>query len=244
MAWIRLGFVVAAALSMTACKETVHSKNIRTGGIAMLVTVTATSAKKSRVHTELRVGGDESNTYVILDPKDRLIADADGDQRTMSELDNERGVYETTFNVGAEGTVFKVMLERDGDTDALGSSGKLPAPFDITSDFGSDEISRGKDDMEITWDPSGTKNDMKVAFSDKGSDGCIFDDDEDIPGDKGSYVLSHGTLDSTGPKDDPKTCDVVGTLSRSTSGSTDSHLDNESKFKLEQVRTFTFTSAP
>ena len=31
------------------------------------------------MHTELRVGGDESNTYVILDPKDRLIADADGD---------------------------------------------------------------------------------------------------------------------------------------------------------------------
>lgn len=243
MAWIRLGPVVAAAFSMVACKETVHSNNISTGGIAMLVTVTATSANKSRVHTELRVGGAESH-YVILDPKDRLIADADGDQRTMSELDNEHGVYETTFNVGAAGTLFKVMLERDGDTDALDSSGKLPAPFDITSDFGSDEISRAKD-MEITWKPSGTKNDMKVSFSDKGgSDGCIFDDDKDIPGDKGSYVLAHDSLDATGPKDDPKTCDVVGTLSRSTTGSIDAHLDNESKFKLEQVRSFTFTSAP
>lgn len=243
MAWIRSGWVVVAAFGLLACKETVHSKNIRTGGIAMITTVTATSEKKSKVHTELLVGGDESNTYVILDPKDRLIADADGTQRTMSELDNEHGVYETSFNVGAEGTPFKVMLERDGDTDALDSSGKLPAPFDVTSDFGSDEQSRAKD-LEITWDPSDTKNDMKVAFSDEGSDGCIFDDDEDIPGDTGTYVLPGGTLDSTGPKDDPKTCDVTGTLSRSTKGSTDSHLDGESKFTLKQVRTFTFTSAP
>jgi hypothetical protein len=235
---------VVAAFGLLACKETVHSKNIRTGGIAMLTTVTATSEKKSKVHTELRVGGDESNTYVILDSKDRLIADADGNQRTMHEL-SERGVYETEFSVGAEGTLFKVMLERDGDTDAFDNSGKLPAPFDVTSDFGGDEISRGKDDLEITWDPSGTKNDMKVAFSDKDSDdGCIFDDAEDIPGDSGSYVLKKGSLDSTGPSDDPKTCDVTGTLSRSASGSNDSHLDGESKFTLKQVRSFTFTSAP
>jgi hypothetical protein len=241
MAWLRGVLWLTAALCLLACKETTHSSNIRTGGIAMLTTVTASSETHSRVHTELLVGGDESNTYVILDRKDRLIADADGKQRTMDEVD--QGIYETQFSVGAGGSVFKVMLERDGDQDAFGSTGKLPEPFEVTSDFGNDEISRA-DDMKITWDPSDAKNDMKVSFSDKGSDGCIFDHSADIPADSGSYVLKHGSLDSTGPDNDPQTCDVTGTLSRSTSGSSDAHLDDESNFTLKQVRSFTFTSAP
>lgn len=242
MAFIRLALLVAAASSLLACKETVHSKNIRTGGIAMLTTVTADSASHSRVHTELRVGGDESNTYVVLDPKDRLVADADGKQRDMESV--SQGVYEAAFGIGDEGTVFKVMLERVGDQDALANSGKLPAPFSVSAPAKNDEFSRGKDDMTISWSPSGKKDDMKVTFSDSGTDGCIFDADADIPGDMGSYVVKHGTFESTGPADDPRTCDVTGKLSRTTTGSNDPHLDNESKFTLKQVRSFTFTSAP
>ena len=87
---------------------------------------------------------------------------------------------------------------------------------------------------------------MKIAFSDKGADGCIFDEDADIPGDTGSYVVKpKGTLDSTGPNDDPEDLrrhrHVVAHDARARPTR---QLDGESKFTLKQVRSFTFTSAP
>ena len=70
---------VSGVVMMTGCKETTSSENIRTRGIAMTTEVTAHSASHSLVRTRLRVGGDESNTYVILEGGDRLVLVVDGD---------------------------------------------------------------------------------------------------------------------------------------------------------------------
>src|SRR5687767_9404160 len=65
-----------ALVSLTGCTETTSSKNIKTGGIAALIEVTATSESSSAVKATLKVGGDESNTYVDLDGTDRIYASA------------------------------------------------------------------------------------------------------------------------------------------------------------------------
>jgi hypothetical protein len=246
MVRVRFAVLLVSSLGLTAaasgCKETTSSKNIRTAGIAMTTEVTATSESKVRVKTTLQVGGDESNTYVKLKGEDRLVASADGEEKQMEAIDD--GVYEANFDVGDEGTLYKVELRRsDDDTDAKSNSGKLPAPFDITSDFGKDPVSRA-DDLTITWDPSGQSGDMQVEFEDEPGDSCIYDEDDvDIPGDTGAFVLKGKTLDSL-DDDDPETCDVTATVSRIRKGTTDRALDGESKFTLAQVRAVTFASAP
>jgi hypothetical protein len=225
----------------TGCKETTSSENIRTGGIAMLTEVTARSASNARVRTELRVGGDESNTFVILEGGDRLVAEADGEEDVMEAI--EEGIYEAEFDTGAGGTEFTVRLERVGDEDALDNHGTLPEPFSITSDFDSTPISRSEDEFDITWEPSGEPDDMEIDFDEDEGESCIYSADDEIGGDPGSYTVERDFLDSTSSMD-PETCDVTATLTRSSRGSNDDALDGESSFVLKQVRSVSFVSAP
>jgi hypothetical protein len=227
-----------ALCTLAGCKETVSSEHIKTGGIAILTEVTARSATNVRVRTELLVGGDESNTYVILDSSDRIYAEADGDRQEMDSI--SQGVYEATFSAGEGGTEYRVMLRRDDDEDAENNRGALPEPFSITSDLGTDVLSRMDDDVEITWEPSGERDDMSLEVDDDVG-GCIFSDGFDVSGDDGSYVIEAGTLDSTSSSD-PEECDVTATLTRERDGVYDRKLDSESWFVLRQVRSTTFAS--
>jgi hypothetical protein len=132
------------------------------------------------------------------------------------------------------------MLRRDDDEDAENNRGALPEPFSITSDLGTDVLSRMDDDVEITWEPSGEDDDMSLDVDDDVG-GCIFSDGFDIGGDDGSYVIRAGTLDSTSSRD-PEECDVTATLTREREGTIDPAIDRESTFILRQVRSTTFAS--
>ena len=229
---------VLGAAALAGCKETVGSEHIRTGGIAMLTEVVATSDTRTRVQTELRVGGDESNTYVVLKPGDRLLAIADGDEKTMRDISD--GVYQADFDIAEADTEFEVVLERDEDETAAGNVGTLPAPFEITSGFGVIALSREHDDFEITWEPADSDDRMHLEFDDGGSN-CIdeFDSDGDVT-DDGSQVVRAGTLDSSSEEG----CRVEAILTRHRNGTIGSKLDDESWFRLRQERRVAFNSDP
>lgn len=232
--------ILSSLLALAGCKETVSSEYIKTGGIAMLTEVTARSTSDVTVRTELLVGGDESNTYVMLSSGDRIYAEADGDRQEMEAV--ETGVYEAVFDVGAGGTEYGVILRRDDGDSAEGSAGTLPEPFDITSDLGTEVLSRMDDAIELTWAPDGESDDMSLEVDDD-IGGCIFSDGFDVGGDDGSYTLAAGTLESTSSQD-PEECDVTATLTRERQGTTDGALDGESWFVLRQVRSTEFASGP
>lgn len=237
-----LVILVAALGSFAAgCKETTSCDNIRTGGIAMLVDVVATSASSSRVRAELKVGGDESNTVCILESGDELVASAGDEEKQMRAIDD--GLYETTFGTGEADTEFRVSLIRTVDDDsAEDSTGTLPPPFDITSSY-DDPVSRTQDEMEITWEPSDSGDDMELEIEDGSGDCIIAIEDFDIPGDDGSYTLAPGEIHGSSAGED-ESCDAEARLTRSRNGSTDSALDGESYFHLRQVRSVDFVTAP
>ena len=234
-----VGLTIAGSALLGGCKETVSSENIRTGGISMATEVTAVSSSSSHVKVTLTVGGDESNTYVVLKSGDELIAEADGDEKTMEEVSD--GIYEAHFDTAEEDTEFRVRLMREDDDDATGNTGTLPAPFRITSDLGDDPISRD-DDLELTWEPSGTDDDMELEVDDEVGEGCIFSDTLSVPGDRGHFTLQGGDLHGTSGNDE--TCEITLSLSRSREGVRDAKLDRESTFWLHQVRSTTAISAP
>jgi hypothetical protein len=230
-------FLLATLIAATGCskKETTSSSNIRTQGIAATISVTA-SASSTEVEAILRVGGDESNTYVILENGDKLVCDAGGEKKDLHA--ESEGTYRTSFSTTAEDTEFKLMLEREKDDDALGNTVGLPAPFTIGA-LPSTNPSRATDDVVVTWDPSGKGDDMLMKVS--GS--CIFDKDIDIAGDSGSHTIAKGTLESTGG-DKPESCDLEIVMWRKRMGTTDANLDVESRIQAVQRRTAKFTSAP
>ena len=232
-----LAATALTALACMGCKETVSSANIRTQGIAMFTEVVATSGTDVIVTSTLQVGGG-NGTYVILDSGDAIYLEVDGERsRMLAESD---GVYEGRSNVGDEDTEYRVILERELDDPADDSRGSLPGPFEFTSAFGSAEISRELDDLEVTWDPADSGDDMEIEFREIG---CVVKESIDIGGDSGSYTLAAGELRSTASSSE-KTCDVEVTMTRTRGGSTDSNLNSDSRFTLIQTRSFTLVSAP
>ena len=220
--------------AMGCSKETTGSSNIKTGGIAALIDVYADDDTTATVHVELRVGGDSSNTYVDLEGSDKLTATAGGKTKTLSVVDS--GIYEADFSALEPGTEFSVLLDRPDDTTASDNSGTLPDPFDL--DEPASELSRADDDLEVTWAPADTGDDMKLEL-----DGdCTFPYSKDLA-DNGAYTVAAGELDSTGG-DMPESCNVTAEMTRTKAGSADTVFDPESYFRLHQRRSAKFTSNP
>jgi hypothetical protein len=229
-------FIGLALLGAAGCEEAVSSENIRTPGISMATMVTA-GPSSAKVKVTLTVGGDESNTKVLLMAGDELVAFADGDEKTMTEVAN--GEYEVSFDAVEEDTMYEVHLLRENDEDAKGNGGELPAPFAITSDL-EGEYSRVEDDIEITWDPSDSGDDMKLEVSD--DDNCITATDRfDPSGDDGVYTIEAGELDGA---NDDDTCEAQVNVIREREGVRAENLDPESTFFLRQVRSTSFETAP
>ncbi|WP_434042194.1 MULTISPECIES: hypothetical protein [Sorangium] len=228
-------FGLAAAGLLAGCTETLDSKQIRTGGISATLEATAESASSTSLKATLKVGGDESNTYVILSGGDRISAAADGEEVEMSAQGS--GVYEAHFDVGAGDTEFTVSLDREDDDDAPDNAGTLPDPFDL-EELPGDPVPRDEE-ITITWSPSGSGDDMVIEVNGD----CIFRERIDVGGDPGTYTIAAGELEPTRSQD-PESCDVDVVVSRTRKGTTDNVLDPESSFELSQVRTGRFTSAP
>ena len=114
------------------CTATTSSRHIRTGGVVARIDVTSEREGRSVVEADLVIGGQGSNTYMVLEGGDRLVATAGGNERTMDATSD--GEYEAKFKV-SEGD-FVVKLEREVDDPAPDNRGTLPPPFEISSDFG------------------------------------------------------------------------------------------------------------
>lgn len=233
--YIQGTLAIAVALFGVGCTETVDSKNIRTAGIAALIDAESTDGTSTTVLAVLKTGGAQSNTYVNLSDGDRLVAEGGGTRKEMTNQSS--GEYEAEFATAAADTEFRISLERENDDPAPNSVGKIPAPFNVAA-IPTGDHSRAQD-LTITWDNSGTSDDMHIEAN--GS--CIFIYSKDIPGDSGSFTITAGDLDSTN-KDKPETCNVTLEITRSRNGTADPTYDSESWFHLRQVRTVKFTSAP
>ena len=225
-----LGLVLLNACTV----ETVDSKNVRTGGIAALITANATTDAATTVRATLKVGGASSNTVVDLSGGDSIFATAN-DKRLEMEAQGS-GVYEIDFNTAVADTEFIVDLQRETDDDAPASKGTLPGPFSLVVP---NMTTARTQDLTITWSPADTKDDMTAELSGT----CIFSRTYDIAGDTGTHTIKAGDLVSVNT-DKPETCDINVEVKRSRKGTPDTVFDPDSSFILTQTRTAKFTSAP
>ena len=232
--------VIVSGAALVGCKETVSSCDIRTSGLAELTTVTSNDGAMSTIHTNLVVGGDESNTYANLDCGDQIFAEVNGtDRQTMRSVAS--GEFEAEFDTAAEDDDFNVILERGQDDNAPDSRGTMPAPFAITSTFDATPHSRATEIVTIEWDPSGETDTVNIVVEGN----CIFRKDYSNVNDDGAHDIPAGDLEGTNDDNpDQATCPLDVTVTRERQGSADSVFDAESWFVLRQIRTTGFTSAP
>jgi hypothetical protein len=226
---------IAVAVLGSACSATTSSRNIRTAGLVALIDVTAKDDSHATVSTSMVIGGASSNTYVVLEGGDRLYAEANGDKHEMNATSD--GEYEAKFD-RAEGE-YTVSLTRDVDAAAPKSSGTMPPPFQITSDFGDSPLSRKKDSVTFTWTPGGSSSDVEIELEGD----CIHSEHYNVGGDPGSFTIDPRKLEAWS-SDKKKSCNVTVEISHTTHGTTDPAFDTDSSFELRQVRKTRFVSGP
>jgi len=238
-----LGLVVLG--STLACTETVDSTDVRTGGVYADYAAVANGAG-THVTARLKVGGDESNTYMDLEGEDRLVATIGNDDVRMTD-DNNNEMYEASFAEDSGGTVVEIAFQRGpDDVDAPNSSATLPEGFTLSGVTENDTIQR-TDDIVITWDPSGLGDAM--AWDIDGD--CVSLDAgvDRTPPDTGTLTIAAGQIEPKFESDAEETCDVTFTLDRSRAGSVDRHFntddsDGPGEFTATQRRGIVFRSAP
>ena len=216
-----------------ACTESVESTDVKTSGIYPEIEVVASGSGNSKVTVKLKVGGDDSNTFLDLTGDDTLEATADGETRTLDQSGNS---YSASFAVDAEGTEFTIAFLRGEDDDsAPESTVVMPAPFELT--LGATEASRADDALEYTWDPAGD-DDMEWHL-----DGdCVQLDSGSTP-DDGANELAAGEIE-TFDSDKDKSCTVELELTRAQGGNIDPAFTEGGSIVAKHVRSDSFTSTP
>lgn len=221
--------------ALLGCTETedVESNDVRTSGVYPEFTVTATGNGSSRVEARLKVGGDDSNTFLELTGGDTLEVTADGERKT---LDGSGHSYIATFDVDAAGTEFVfAFLRGEGDDDAPMSVVELPEPFEM--EVTTAEVQRTVDDLEFTWEPEG---DGDIGLHVDGD--CFLFETAATP-DDGSHSVSPDDLDQVGD-DDGEECTGTVELTRSQGGSIDDTFTEGGEIRARHVRSDTFKSVP
>lgn len=229
------GLFVCLATGTLGCSATTSSRNIRTGGLVALIDVTSERDGQSTVKTDLVVGGTHSNTYVVLEGGDRLTAHNGKEHQDMNAT--SAGEYEA--KLPTSGGEFEVKLARDVDKAAPNNKGKMPPPFEITSQLGDKPISRANAAVTLAWDPKESGADVTIHLSGD----CILDQDFTVGGDPGSYTVPAGTLTAWSGQE-KQACNVAAVITRTVAGTTDPTFDSDSRFQLHQVRQARFVSGP
>ena len=228
---------VTSASALVACGATTSSTNIRTAGLVALIDITAERPDQTVVSADMVVGGRNSNTHVVLEGGDQLVASCEGDQREMSTVGN--GSYAARFPRSDGEFVVALVRGRDQDAAAPRSAGSLPVPFEISSAFGDTPVSRANDALTITWTPGGTDADVSIELEGD----CIHSAELQPGGDPGTFTIEPGKI-TAWKSQEKDSCNVAVRVVQTKHGQADAALGADSSVVLRQIRATRFVSAP
>lgn len=235
---IALWTVVLAA---AGCQP-VESTDIKTSGVYADIWVEADGSGETDVGTTLRVGGALSNTFLELQAGDELWATDGFASKQMSELFLLGYVsYFASFAGDAEDTEYVVSFERADDVSAPDSWVRLPGPFEIVAPASGTSFSRASDNVVITWEPSGTLDDMSWRVI--GGSCADADNLPDIAGDPGVMTLEVGDVVAL-EGHESESCSITVELTRSRPGTLDPAYGEGGTVYARQVRKIELLSAP
>lgn len=220
---------------LAGCSESVESNDVRTSGIYPEFEVVADGGGDSEATARLKVGGNNSNTYLDLTGDDELTVTANSTERTMDEASGQR--YRVAFEGDDGGTEFVfAFLRGDEDDDAPMSKVELPEPFTMMVETAN--AVRGTDDVDLTWTEGGSGD---IDLTIRGD--CIFDDFNERTPDDGAHTISAADIHERGTKSDEE-CTVTVSLSRINSGDLDRAFTEGGEVTARQTRSGTFRSLP
>jgi hypothetical protein len=227
-------------VALTGCTEAVESTDVRTSGIYPEIEIVGDGMGRSVVTVELKVGGDDSNTYLELKGSDRLEATAGGETKRLTGSGSR---YRATFDVDGAGSEFEIaFLRGSDDEDAPSSIAVLPDPFRLSVDVAEASRALGVD-VPFRWEPAADEDaqeDTDMYWYIEGP--CILDEDGETP-DDGEAVIDADQI-QTFMSNANMSCSVDLAVSRRQDGELDPAFSEGGRITAAQRRNITFISSP
>lgn len=240
---LRCTLLLAGALA--ACDQVSSSKSVPTHEIYPRFDVETDGAGASRITAQFAKHYDPFFSHsVSVSGGDELIVSAAGQEARFA---GPGSAFETTLQTGtAAETLVRFDFQRPKRVDAPDSIGYLPAPMDLTMPAGGEHYTIGTDVLLLTWDESGTLDDMWLEIDATCTQGAP---DRfvriDIAGDPGLYAVR--LEDHFGDDEYCTEYRATVTLARERDGAIDSAFapneeecgddcDHQESFRLRQVR--------
>ncbi|MDF1564876.1 MAG: hypothetical protein P1V51_17670 [Deltaproteobacteria bacterium] len=236
------GVLALVAISNLACEQ-VDSEDVLTSGVYANITAEADGDGSTTVSTSLRVGGALSNTFLELGAEESVTATSGGETKTLARRNVLGAIsYVGTFTGDETDKAFTVAWNRgEGYESAPNTTLSLPAGFEITAPAAGATFSRANDDIVLTWDSSGTTDDMLWEIV---TSTCAREmKSNTITGDPGTLTIAAGTLTNIDGHEG-ETCDTTLVLLRRRLGNLDPAYGEGGWVVGRHVRTVTFSSAP
>jgi len=213
---------------VVACGQT-ESPEVETGGLYAIFYVEDNGNNETKVEAALKNGNPLSD-YIDLDGGDRLVAEAFGQRKTLSE--NKSGLfgsvtYKGTFDQpGARETVY-IRLYRENDPDAPDSHVTLPPGPDLQLPE-SGKVYGYNEDIPVVWPPSDIGELTLTTIVSCSVPGSDYDSSSvktvtEIPDDGSTPVTAKPLLDRMVTDAATMDCNLEVKLSRCKGG----HLDPE-----------------
>ncbi len=226
----------------TACEQ-VDSEDILTSGVYANIVAEAEGDGSTQVSTSLRVGGVLSNVFIDLSDGESITAVSGTDEKTLARRSVLGAIsYTGTFTGDEADKAFTVAWNRtDGLTSAPNTTITMPAPFALTAPTAGATFSRANDDIVVTWDTSGTPDDMlwEVITSN-----CAREmKNNNITADPGTFTIAAGTFTNI-EGHETETCDTTLVMVRRRLGNLDPAYGEGGWVVGRHVQTVTFSSAP
>ena len=215
-------------------RSVVAPSDVTTHGMALDFKVTS-DGSGSHVYAAVHVGDWNSNTFASLDKGDVLTLHVTGqpDRGMQINQDGQKTYY--TADVPTASGDFTVDFVRVTGASAIGNVITLPLPFTLTGP--SATISR-KAPLTVSWTPTDSASSVRV----KVHGDCIFDKEDSVIGDPGTFTFNGGDLSPlAGHEND--VCPLALTVTRfRMGGQFSSELGHPSQGDAEQYRTMTVQS--
>lgn len=181
-----------------------------------------------------------SGLVAFGDTHELLTEPNDGDDFFLSVFNPSARKYRGNIAY-VDGTVLRISLIREDETDALNSEAALPQPFVLNGPEDTAVLSRNGDTIALRWEPTAesvqTGARVTVVCTFEGVETSEWFDFE-LEGDPGQLDIDAGTLvrdDLTGD------CETRARVVRTLTGSLDEHFTG-GYIRASQVRTLTFTT--
>lgn len=233
--------LILTSLALIACNpDSTDSTNVNTDSIYAAMSLTASTAGRTRINVELNVE-EENGTNIELSSGERLEASSGSESVTLEQdTDFDDIDYEGTLNTSSSADPYTITFIRENGLNIDGTSVNMPDEFTVSSPS-EDEAYDSNQSLPLRWTPerSGEMIELETSTectTDTGSTSTTLEVFELVDDGSEDWLLSNLTAADGDDIDRTIDCVIDVTLVRRATGTLDARFESGGQITATQSR--------